>query len=58
MKTKNKILTLILLLALFARFFKFSETMSLNADYGMAYLIADRIIHKNFLMLVGPFTAF
>lgn len=31
--------------------------MTLNADYGMAYLVADRILSEKYIMLVGPFTA-
>ena len=51
-------LLLILLLAYVLRIYKFNQTLKLDADVGMAYLIAERIIREKFLLLVGPTTSF
>src|SRR3989344_6922322 len=51
-------LLLILLLAYVLRIYKFNQTLKLDADVGMAFLIAERIIKEKFLLLVGPTTSF
>src|SRR3989338_7891669 len=58
-KKKSKFfLILILILSFLLRFFKFNQSMQLDADVGMAYLIAERIINEKYLLLVGPITSF
>src|SRR3989344_8690772 len=56
-KTVIYLLILILLLGVFLRFYNFSGTLVLSADQAVAYLLADRIINNNHILLLGPLTS-
>lgn len=54
---KNQFIFLLIFISgLFLRVYKFPLTVNLGTDQGAAYLIADRIINENQLLLVGPLT--
>lgn len=51
------LLLAILTLGTFLRLYKFGETLHLGVDAAMAYLLADRILNHNHILLVGPVTS-
>ena len=54
LKKRSIFIILILILGLLLRIFRFSDTLQLDADQAMAYILADRIINQKHFLMVGP----
>lgn len=57
-KKRSIFIISILLLGFLLRIFRITETLQMDADQAMAYILADRIINQKHILMVGPLITF